>query len=187
MEKPDLIFTIGIPGSGKSWWIKSKSGYEVISPDSIRAELSDVSDQSIDFQAWTTAKERVRKALEKGKNVILDATNLTASGRSSSKDRKWFVEGLPPHNLKARIFDVDPEVAKKRIKDDIEKGRNRSKVPEDVIDIMYNDFKKTVPNLNSEGFEIISSDISSHANFLISASTGIRYIVSKHLAILKDF
>jgi hypothetical protein len=48
---------------------------------------------------------------------------------------------------------------------------------------MYENFKKTVPKLKSEGFEIISSDISSHANFLVSASTGIRYIVAKLLYI----
>ena len=156
--KPDLIFTIGIPGSGKSWWIKNMLGYEVVSPDNIRSELSDISDQSVDVQAWATAKERTAEYLKQGKDVILDATNLTPTGRSSSADRKNFIKDLPPHNLKAKIFDIDPETAKKRIKEDIAKGRSRSNVPEDVVDRMYEDFKKTVHGgmLKAEGFEIIT-------------------------------
>jgi len=153
IKKPDLILTIGIPGSGKSFWIKSMSGFKVVSPDSIRAELSDISDQSVNPQAWAIAKKRVSEYLKQGKNVILDATNLI------SFYRKSFLEELPPHNLKAKIFKIDPETAKKRIKEDIQKGRLRAKVPDNVVDMMYEDFKKTVHEgeLENEGFEILGS------------------------------
>ena len=151
VKVPDLVFTVGIPGAGKSAWIHTMKGYVVINPDSIRAGLGDISDQTKNTQVWAIAKDKVREALSKGKNVILDATNLV------SGYRKFFLEGLPDHNLKAKVFSVDPTEAKRRIKEDIEKGRQRAVVPDDVIDRMYEQFKETMDKgqLKEEGFEII--------------------------------
>jgi len=151
-KKPDLIFTIGIPGSGKSWWIKSQKSHVIISPDSIRKELTgDISDQSANIQAWAIAKRKVSESLKHGKDVILDATNLI------SFYRKQFLENLPPHNLKAKIFEISPEIAKERIKKDVERKIERAKVPDEVIDRMHEQFKKTVNEgeLQTEGFDII--------------------------------
>lgn len=150
---PELIFTVGIPGSGKSRWIRSMVGYEVISPDSIRTEMGDVSDQAQNVSVWNEAKRRTAEHLTRGKNVILDATNL------QSQYRKWFLEGLPPHVLTAKIIDVDPDVAKARIKKDIAEGKKRSNVPTHVVDRMFQDFRKTIDEkqLQSEGFNVIDS------------------------------
>lgn len=115
---------MGIPGSGKSRWIKNQSGYTVISPDDIRAELSDISDQSVNPQAWAMAKKRTEQALKSGKDVILDATNVV------SYYRKSFLEGLPEHTLKAKIFEVDPETAKKGY------GKILQKVKKDLMCLM---------------------------------------------------
>jgi len=150
---PDLIFTVGIPGSGKSFWIKSQSGHVIVSPDTIRKELTgDISDQSKNAQVWAIAKRKVSEALEEGKNVILDATNLI------SFYRKQFLDGLPEHELKAKVFEISPDIAKKRIRKDIEEGKfERPDVPVEVIDEMYEQFRKTVDEgeLKAEGFEII--------------------------------
>ncbi len=45
---PTFTMLIGIPGSGKSTWIKENSkGYEIVCPDVIRTEIcGDISDQS---------------------------------------------------------------------------------------------------------------------------------------------
>jgi len=47
-DLPELIFTVGIPGSGKSSWINSQKGYEVVSLDDIRKSMGNVSDQTKD-------------------------------------------------------------------------------------------------------------------------------------------
>ena len=148
---PDLVFTIGIPGSGKSTWIRSQPGYVVVSPDGIRGELGDITDQSKNAQIWTIAKSRVADALKQGRNVILDATNVDSSRRLE------FIRGLPEHTLKAKIFQVDPEVAKQRIKADLENKIQRSNVPDYAVDLMYRDFKNTIDEgqLEAEGFEIL--------------------------------
>ena len=151
-DKPEFILTVGIPGSGKSYWIKSQTGYTVVSPDDIRREMGgDVSDQSKNAQVWALAKQRTLSALNRGQNVILDATNV------DSQYRKLFISGLPDCIMKAKVFDVDPEVAKARIHKDLEQGRDRSVVPDHVIDRMYEGFKSTVDEnqLEAEGFQVI--------------------------------
>jgi predicted kinase len=153
---PALIFTIGIPGSGKSTWIKSMlesnehGEIVIVSPDEIRYELTgNMSDQSVNYKAWMLAKQRTTDALKAGKDVILDATNVVA------KNRKNFLKGLPPHALYAKTFETKPEEAISRVKKDIEEGKNRSNVPEDVIRKMHENFENqsTSEKLEEEGFE----------------------------------
>jgi len=150
---PEFIILIGIPGSGKSFWISKVNNdnkYLVISPDEIRREiLRDVSDQSQNSKVWMITKQRVKDALKNGKSVILDAT------MTNSRNRKDFIKDLPKCILKAKIFNVDPEVSKQRIKKDIESGRDRAKVPDDVIDRMHNELIKDIDKIEDEGFQII--------------------------------
>lgn len=74
-----IILLKGLPASGKSTWAKEKietGNYIRISKDTIRAEM---------FGRWSKKRERevlkirnqlIRAALELGKNVIVDDTNL---------------------------------------------------------------------------------------------------------------
>jgi predicted kinase len=154
-EQPSLIMTVGITGAGKSRWIQSlpKDEYVIVSPDEIRQELTgNISDQTQNGKVWFLAKQRTVDALNSGKSVILDATNV------DRKSRKNFVQGLPADiRLKAKIFEVDPEIAKERIRKQIERGENRSNVPPDVTMKMHEKFKnQSKPeHLREEGFEII--------------------------------
>ena len=132
---------IGIPGSGKTHWINTNReqlealNYEVVSPDKIREELTgNISDLSQDKVVWNVTKIRVFNGLLDGRNVILDATNV------NYYYRRLFVENLPRCKLKAKVFEVDPEVAKNRISKDIKISQSRSNVPAEVIDRMYNQF-----------------------------------------------
>lgn len=161
--RPDFIMLIGIPGSGKSTWINKFNKnykYTVVSPDEIRKEITgSVSDQSQNAKVWRLTKERVVENLSKGQDVILDAT-MTGASR-----RRDFVKDLPPSNLKAKIFYVDPEISKERISKDIESKKDRANVPPDVIDKMYGELMSKVKLLDGgildvsriedEGFEII--------------------------------
>jgi predicted kinase len=149
--KPDFIMTIGIPGCGKSTWIKTLSGEEaLVCPDSIRKELSgDISDQTLNTKVWVIAKERVVGALKAGHDVILDATNV------STYHRNLFIKDLPPCTLLAKVFDVEPAVAYGRIAHDVKNGVDRSNVPEDVVYRMYGEFLYTKRVLSKEGFKLI--------------------------------
>ena len=150
---PVLLFCIGIPGSSKSTWAKSQKGFEIVCPDEIRKELTGtISDQSQNAKVWQIASQRVIEFLKDGKNVILDATNTTTKGRTQ------FLKNIPNdliYQKQAIVFDVSPEDAKKRIKKDLEDGKDRSNVPDDVIDRMHKQFKQDVGNLEKEGFEVL--------------------------------
>jgi predicted kinase len=151
---PSLIMMVGIPGAGKSTWIaqNARENTVVVSPDDIRRELSgNVSDQTQNTKVWFLAKERTIAALRAGKDVILDATNV------ATKSRKRFLEGLPPHVLKAKRFEADPEETYARIRKQIEKGEDRSDVPHGAIMRMHDQFQKesTPEKLTQEGFELL--------------------------------
>jgi predicted kinase len=128
--------------------------YDIISTDDIRQEFTgDVSDLSKDEFVWNVAKMRTFNSLLNGRNVILDATNLNYYYRSI------FIENLPECALKAKIFDINPDLAKERVKNDLRKGKCRSTVPSYVIDRMYTQFLKYCQNstLRKEGFELLGS------------------------------
>lgn len=160
---PDFILLIGIPGSGKSSWISkfnSDNKYIVVSPDEIRRQLTgNISDQTQNAKVWMVAKERVKSYLGRGKSVIFDST------MTNPQKRKEFIKDLPPAKLKAKVFYVDPEVSKERIKKDIEAGKERAEVPSDVVDRMYSELMSTVKlldggvldvsKLEDEGFKVI--------------------------------
>jgi len=152
---PLLILPIGIPGSGKSWWIRNtfnSTDFIIVHPDKIREEVTgSISNVSQDDIVWKLVKERVSEALEQGKNVILDATNVNGN------NRRKLIKELPSSKLKAKLFKITPKKAKKRIKKDIESGRNRSHVPDHIVDRMYRSFKResSIKQLRKEGFEII--------------------------------
>jgi predicted kinase len=156
-NKPKLILPVGISGSGKSTWIKSQTNPNtvVVSPDDIRRELSgNVSDQTQNAKVWALAFKRTADALNAGKNVILDATNIKSS------ERKNLMNYMKVHVDKrfegvAKIFDVDPAVAKQRVKKDIEAGVDRSNVPDWAIDRQYQSFIDGVNTLETDGFKII--------------------------------
>lgn len=154
-DQPIFIMTVGIPGAGKSEFTRQYRDDEytvIVCPDNIREELTgSISDQSQNAKVWSIAKSRAIEALKAGKNVILDATNV------DSNSRRQFIQGLPSGiALKAKIFNVDPEVAKQRIKAQIERGENRSNVPPDVIDRMHQKFQASTPEkLQQEGFELL--------------------------------
>lgn len=135
------IYTlIGIPGSGKSTIAKKYLSHcEIISTDEIRKELfgsAEIQDKG--WLVFQTAYSRVANTLEKGKDVVFDATNLT------KKDRKKILKFEAIHIAIVMLTPID-----------ICKQRNASrerKVPEEVIDRMSNKF--TIPDA-LEGFTYI--------------------------------
>ena len=85
MCKPMLTVMVGLSGSGKSTIAKTELADEntvIVSSDAIREELcGTVEDQSKNLEVFKLFHERIRRNLEKKKNVIADATTLTMKSR----------------------------------------------------------------------------------------------------------
>lgn len=157
--KPSLVLLIGIPGCGKSTWIKNnKSKWEntvVVSPDEIRKQLlGDVSDQTKNSEIWKFAKLFAIESLKSGSNVIIDATN------TDNVNRILWVESIQEEvDFKriALVFYVSPEVAKDRIRKDIENNVDRCNVPDKGVDTQYEWYLDSLKMLPKEGFKIVTS------------------------------
>jgi len=152
MDLPRLLMLIGIPGSGKSSWLKCQrlDGFEIVCPDQIRLEeYGNISSQANNISVWYTAKIKVIDAINENRSVILDATNV------NTKYRHEFIAGLPKCKLQAKIFRDEPQECYERISRDLQAGRNRSDVPEETVYRMYGELLYTIKVIQSEGFEII--------------------------------
>ncbi|MGL4453717.1 MAG: AAA family ATPase [Sarcina sp.] len=91
-----LFVMVGIPGSGKSFKakeIKEKNSNSIIlSSDEIRKELlNDENNQNNNELVFKTIRKRTRENLDKGVDVIFDATNISAKRRSG------FIKQFPRH------------------------------------------------------------------------------------------
>jgi predicted kinase len=156
-NKLRFIIPVGISSSGKSRWIKSLEGqgFVVISPDDIRRELTgNISDQSRNKEVFPLAFQRAVDTLNANKNVIFDATNVVSNLRKQMLDyMKQNVNN--DFEAQAKIFDVDPEISKERIRRDIENSVDRSNVPDEAIDRQYKNFKNDLNKIESDGYTII--------------------------------
>ena len=85
--KSTLFMLIGLPASGKSTFAKTLENEStiILSSDKIREEvLGSESDQSNNKLVFKVLYEKLRKALAGGKNVVLDATNITKKNRAQA-------------------------------------------------------------------------------------------------------
>lgn len=78
-----LYTMVGLPGSGKSTWAGARSDCVVVSSDAIRGELfGDEREQRDGALVFETAYQRIAEALNEGRTVIFDATNLKRRSRA---------------------------------------------------------------------------------------------------------
>lgn len=122
-----LKLLIGPSYCGKSTWIKYNNFNcdVVLSTDSMRGAISgDESDQTQNYKVFDHIKAMARYYLYLGRNVIIDATNL------SKRDRKDFLDIADQFKAKkvAIVFEFDKNFLVSRMS-----GRPRV-VPEDVLD-----------------------------------------------------
>lgn len=151
---PKLIACFGIPGSGKTTWaleyLNSNPLTVRICADDIRKEITgSISDMSQDKFVWQQVRYRVNYALNNGHEVILDATNVKRANRNA------IIKLLPAGTeVVFKVFEIDPETAKERIKQDLLNKVDRSRVPNEVVDRMYQDFLENIDEIKRD-WEII--------------------------------
>lgn len=150
-QKPDVILPIGTSGSGKSTFIKSlpQENLVVIEPDAMRVEFTgNMNDKSKDKEIYIEAAKRAIKAIKQGKQVVFDTTNLT-------KDKRLpFIEAIkkeiPNANIQYKLMELNPELAKQRIKAQLERGENRANVSDETIDRHAASYKQMLEDIKSE-------------------------------------
>lgn len=149
--KPKLFIMCGLSGSGKSSIAKDlavKYHAEIVSSDAIREELfGSCQNQSDNEKVFNIFNKRIRESLNKNKNVIADATNITI------KSRRAIVEYV-------RKLDVEKicYIVPKKYKDCVKDNKNREHtVPEYVLEKQLRRFQ--IP-FKEEGFsEIVIHDM----------------------------
>ena len=81
---PNFVMMWGIPGSGKSSYAENIFGdsYTIVSSDILREELfGDINDMDHNGEVFEAMKKRTINTLQKGKNVVYDATNIVYKRR----------------------------------------------------------------------------------------------------------
>lgn len=153
---PELIMMIGLPGSGKSTWIKHHHlnyfDHVVISSDNIIEQLG--APEGLNYadafnkyssQAFARMKKELKDALADKKNIIWDQTNLTV------RSRRKKLKGIPDdYSLMAVAFEIDSnELLRRRGQRESEDGKT---IPWRVLKNMEEQY---VRPSKLEGFEKI--------------------------------
>lgn len=130
-----LYMLIGVPGSGKTTWVKNnKNDAVVLSTDDyierIAAEqnktYSEVFKDEID-SANTHMSQELTRAIKNGDDIIWDQTNLTV------KSRKGKLSKIPKNYRKVAVYFSVPQDLRQRLA-----SRPGKTIPEPVIISMIN-------------------------------------------------
>lgn len=149
---PNLIMTVGLPGTGKSTWVDNQNlDYKtiVLSTDDIILDIGNrygltynemFNDITYSF-AEKTMYHIAAHHIKLGSNIVWDQTNLTV------KTRKRKLDLFGPEYKKACVYFTIPKDHEKRL------NRHGKTIPPHVIEGMKKSFQE--PNI-SEGFGSIT-------------------------------
>ena len=145
-----LYITVGLPGSGKSTYVKNfikDKDIEYLSSDSLRAVYGkSEEDQTVTPLVFGHIKKKVDELLKDGKNVLVDATSV------NRKERSDYINTAKKYGAKvvAIVFKMDRQGLIDRNKKRGEQGGRV--VPDFVINKMLAKFEE--PSY-SEGIDVI--------------------------------
>lgn len=144
-----FIMLVGPPGSGKSTLAKQLSdeyGFDIISPDDIREELTgDASIQTQNRRVFDVVYSRFKDKLLSGYNVVYDATNCRPIYRHK------IIEAVKPYCSKIICIVADTSLVDCTMRN---AERDHCQVPEKVIEKMYMNLHNHPPT-PFEGYDLI--------------------------------
>jgi predicted kinase len=152
-KEKELVIAIGLPGTGKSTYIKRKyNNYIIVSNDSVverlASKLGATYNQMFDALGRDNIIEMGKKefmaALKRDKSIVLDNTNLTKA------IRKQYLKLAPDYRKVALVFNISKGELAKRLKS--REQKTGKSIPPDVMKKMEKDYEE--PN-KTEGFDEI--------------------------------
>ena len=132
-DYPEFLMLVGLPGSGKSTYIKKyfNQNLRVHSSDAIREELSgNENNQDINGKVFDLLHKRVREDLKNGISCVYDATNISWKRRKAFLDSLKNIKCWKVCHIIATPFEVCLE----------QNSQRERKVPYEVIEKMYKNF-----------------------------------------------
>lgn len=143
MKAMDIIIPVGISGSGKSkLYAEEYPDLVLVSPDEVRKTVfGDVSDQEHNSEVFGIIDNMVNLLVDQKKSFYYDATNVNPRLRKKFTDR---FRGMPDVRITYVVVNGDPETSKRRIKSDLESGRDRSNVPDHAVERQFKMFRESV-------------------------------------------
>ena len=151
---PNLFLIIGVPGSGKSTFIRDYVTYykenntkvAAISRDDIRFSLLKEGEEyfSHEKEVYKILWESINSALSEGKSVFVDQTSLTKASR------RWLLDHVTGYDKVFAIW-IDEKLDTCLERNEFRKGTKRY-VPRGIIRRMFVQFE--MPSID-EGFDAI--------------------------------
>jgi len=153
MEKRNLYIMCGVPGSGKSTWLKNHEcffdpSHAVISRDAIRFGVIKEGDEyfSKENEVWVEFVRQAKESLTNNVDTILDATHLNVASRT--KILRELKDSLKGVHINAIVINTSLNTCL----DQNEQREGLAKVPRGAVRRMYYSFE--VPEFE-EGFDQI--------------------------------
>ena len=146
----NLIFTIGMSGSGKTHLRKKLekkfNDMKTVSPDDLRKKfLGDINSQEDGKRIFAIAAQQAKQCVRNTAVTYFDATGLNWS--ASKKAIKHYTENADVNVLIVFMMDSeDYELCRDRVVEDIGLNIERSNVPEDVMKTQHERFKQCLSN-----------------------------------------
>ena len=101
-RRQEMVVFVGLPRSGKSTFIdRHFFHYQILCPDDVRRGLGVRHDRRLEPYVWSVVEAQGRAVLERGRSLVVDATNTTEAAR-----RRW-IDLAREYDCPLRLIWVD--------------------------------------------------------------------------------